>query len=201
MQKKHLLVGDIGGTNARFAMANHHFPGFHDVVELKCADFETSGDAIRHYLGRVDIERLDAVCLAAAGPIIDHAIKITNNHWALSAASLASEFDVDAVRLLNDFEAIAYSIPFIGTEERINIGSVQGTDLVDRAFDVAILGPGTGLGVAGLSSRDGALRPVTGEGGHVGFAPESDLQVELLNVLRGRYKRVSAERRPGPSHT
>ena len=51
MKQRNLLIGDIGGTNARFALANHHFPGFHDVVELKCADFKTSGDAIRHYLG------------------------------------------------------------------------------------------------------------------------------------------------------
>jgi glucokinase len=194
MQNKHLLVGDIGGTNARFALANQHYPGFYDVVELKCADFESSGEAIRHYLGRVDIEHLDAVCLAAAGPLVEHAIDVTNNHWNLSTASLAREFDVDAVRLLNDFEAIAYSIPFLGAEERLAIGPPLGTDLAGRSFDVGIVGPGTGLGVAGLCGRDNILVPVTGEGGHVGFAPETDLQVELLKVMRKRLKRVSAER-------
>ena len=194
MQNKHLLVGDIGGTNARFALANQHYPGFHDVVELKCADFETSGDAIRHYLERVDTEGLDSVCLAAAGPVVDHMIDVTNNHWNLSVASLAREFDVDAVRLLNDFEAIAYSIPFLGAEERVAIGSPQGPDLADRSFDVGILGPGTGLGVAGLCGRENTYVPVTGEGGHVGFAPETDLQIELLQVLRKRFGRVSAER-------
>ena len=194
MAERNLLIGDIGGTNARFALANHRYPGFRDVVELKCADFETSADAIRHYLERIGIDSLGAICLAAAGPVIDHSIDVTNNHWTLSAASLASEFDVEAVRLLNDFEAIAYSIPFIGSRERLVVGALQGTDLEGRAFDVGILGPGTGLGVAGLSSRGGHLHAITGEGGHVGFAPESDLQLELLRVLRGRYERVSAER-------
>ena len=189
-----LLIGDIGGTNARFGLANYRYPGFRDVVELKCADFEESGDAIRHYLERIGIDSLDAICLAAAGPVIDHSINVTNNHWTLSAESLASEFDVETVRLLNDFEAIAYSIPFIGSQERLVVGALPGTDLEGRTFNVGIIGPGTGLGVAGLSSRAGHLLAITGEGGHVGFAPETDLQIEVLRVLRGRYGRVSAER-------
>jgi glucokinase len=194
MKSLALLVGDIGGTNARFALANHSHPGFHDVVELKCAEFETPNAAVRHYLERIGIDVPDAVCLAAAGPVVDGSIDVTNNHWYLSANKLASEFDVDAVRLLNDFEAIAYSIPFISSEDRHTIGKLKGTDLAGRSFNVAILGPGTGLGVAGLCGRGDQLVPITGEGGHVGFAPESDLQVEILKVLTGRFERVSAER-------
>ena len=194
MSNKSLLIGDIGGTNARFGLANHSHPGFHDVIELKCADFDTANDAIRHYLERTGIASPDALCLAAAGPVVDGSIDVTNNHWRLSGSTLASEFDVDAVRLLNDFEAIAYSIPFIGVEDRITIGNWPGTDLSGRSFNVAILGPGTGLGVAGLRGRGSELLPITGEGGHVGFAPESDEQIELLRVLRTRFERVSAER-------
>ena len=194
MVDRKLLIGDIGGTNARFALANQTHPGFHDVIELKCRDFDTSSDAIRHYLAEMDIAAPDAICLAAAGPLVDHSIKITNNHWNLSAASLASEFDLDAVRLVNDFEAIAHSIPFIGPEDRISIGTPPGTDLDNRDFDVAILGPGTGLGGAGLGARDGRLFAITGEGGHVGFAPETERQAQLLTVLRARFERVSAER-------
>ena len=194
MADKQLLIGDIGGTNARFALANQTHPGFHDVIELKCKDFETSSDAIRHYLNEAGIKAPDAICLAAAGPLVDHSIKVTNNHWNLSTASLASEFDLDAVRLVNDFEAIAYSIPFIGPEDRKAVGIPPGPDLEKRDFNVAILGPGTGLGVAGLAARDGALFAVTGEGGHVGFAPETAQQSEILAILRRRFQRVSAER-------
>ena len=189
-----LLVGDIGGTNARFALANHAHPGFHDVVELKCADFETSGGAIRHYLHEVGAGKPAAICLAAAGPVVDGSIKVTNNHWTVSTAALASEFDIDAIRLANDFEAIAYSLPFLGAEDRTVIGRQQGVDLGGRDFNIAVLGPGTGLGVAGLCGRSGQLIPITGEGGHVGFAPENGLQSEILAVLRERFGRVSAER-------
>ena len=194
MATNNLLIGDIGGTNARFALANQTHPGFHNVIELKCRDYETSSDAIRHYLSEAGITAPDAICLAAAGPLVDHSIKVTNNHWNLSTASLASEFDLDAVRLVNDFEAIAYSIPFIGPEDRKAVGIPPGPDLEKRDFNVAILGPGTGLGVAGLAARDGALFAVTGEGGHVGFAPETAQQSEILAILRRRFQRVSAER-------
>ncbi|MCG8371768.1 MAG: glucokinase [Proteobacteria bacterium] len=194
MADKSLLIGDIGGTNARFALANRAHPGYQDKVELKCTDFETSVDAVRHYLTTVGVPVPDAICLAAAGPVVDHGIDVTNNHWTLSTASLASEFDLDSVRLLNDFEAIAYSIPFIGPEDRLAVGAIQGPDLEGRDFDIAILGPGTGLGVAGLCNRGDAMLAITGEGGHVGFAPESDEQAELLRILRPRFGRVSAER-------
>ena len=194
MAEKCLVVGDIGGTNARFALANQTHPGFRDVVELKCADFETSGDAIRAFLDRVGAGVPDAMCLAAAGPVVDGSIDVTNNHWEVSSEHLASSFDVDAIRLLNDFEAIAYSLPFIAAEDRSVIGRTQGVALTGRDFNVAVLGPGTGLGVAGLLGREGQLFPVTGEGGHVAFAPETARQIELLSTLREQFNRVSAER-------
>ncbi|MDJ0708853.1 MAG: glucokinase [Woeseiaceae bacterium] len=194
MADKCLIVGDIGGTNARFALANQAHPGVHDVIKLKCADYETSEDAIRHVLNHFGTSTADAMCLAAAGPVVDGSIDVTNNHWVVSSEHLASEFDVDAVRLLNDFEAIAYSLPFLAAEDREAIGIPHGVALSGRDFNVAVFGPGTGLGVAGLFGRDKRLIPITGEGGHVGFAPETDLQVELLRALRSRFQRVSAER-------
>ncbi len=194
MADKCLIVGDIGGTNARFALANQAHPGFHDVIELKCADYETSEDAIRYVLGEFGVRTADAMCLAAAGPVVDGSVNMTNNHWSVSSEHIASEFDVDAVRLLNDFEAIAYSLPFIAAEDRSVIGVPQGISLTGRDFNVAVLGPGTGLGVAGLIGRDKRLIPITGEGGHVAFAPETELQSEILRVLLSRWDRISAER-------
>ena len=194
MADKCLIVGDIGGTNARFALANQAHPGFHDVIKLKCADYETSEDAMRHVLEQFGVSTPDAMCLAAAGPVVDGSINVTNNHWLVSSERLASEFDVDAVRLLNDFEAIAYSLPFLAAEDRSVIGVPQNVALSGRDFNVAVLGPGTGLGVAGLIGRDKRLIPITGEGGHVAFAPETELQSEILRALRARWERVSAER-------
>lgn len=194
MGDKRLLVGDIGGTNARFALANSRDIGFHDVLELQCRNFENSGDAIRHYLDAVGSPDPEVICLAVAGPIIDGYVNVTNNHWEIAEQALATAFSARAVRLLNDFEAIALSVPFLGRENCVPIGGHGAADLQGRSFSVAVLGPGTGLGVAGLNCYGDVLVPVTGEGGHVGFAPESDLQLAILAQLRERFDRVSAER-------
>jgi len=194
MSERCLLIGDIGGTNARFALATPDRPGFHNVLELQCADFESADDAISHYLAATKAGTPDAVCLAAAGPVVNDTVKITNNHWDISAADTRADFGIEAVRLLNDFTAIAYSIPLLTEDEIRSIGRHEHDSLPKEHFDVAILGPGTGLGVAGLCRRGDALVPVTGEGGHVGFAPETALQIEILTVLREKFDRVSAER-------
>lgn len=194
MKNKCLLVGDIGGTNARFAQATTDTPGFHSLLELKVEPYPTADDAIRHYLDETGAGEPDAVCLAAAGPLIDDVIDITNNHWAISVASISASFGTSAVRLLNDFGAIAYSIPFLADDDSAAIGPYEDFRLPRGDFNVAILGPGTGLGIAGLMRRGNVLVPVTGEGGHVGFAPETELQIELLRILRGKFDRVSTER-------
>ena len=194
MNEPCLLIGDIGGTNARFALATTDRPGFHSALELQCEDFATADDAIRHYLASTKAGPPDAVCLAAAGPVIDDTVKITNNHWDISAAETRDDFRTQNVRLFNDFEAIAFSIPLLTEKEVQTIGRHDHLALGSDDFTVAILGPGTGLGVAGLCRRGNTLVPVTGEGGHIGFAPETPLQIELLKVLSEKFDRVSAER-------
>ncbi len=189
-----LLIGDIGGTNARFALADPKAPGFSDELTLGCADFETAEVAIRTYLGKVGAKKPRAICIAAAGPIVDGRVRFTNNHWSLSVADLASGFGTPKVRLLNDFEAIAYSVPFLGPADCVTAGLLPLPDLGDADFTVGIIGPGTGLGAAGLLRRGGVLLPIVGEGGHVGFAPESRLQMKLLRKLRDEFDRVSDER-------
>ena len=194
MSDRCLLIGDIGGTNARFALATPDRPGYHSVLELRCEDFATADDAISHYLDTINADSPDAVCLAAAGPIVDDTVKITNNHWDISAAETRQDFGIENVRLLNDFTAIAYSIPLLTETEVRSIGRHDHDWLPKGNFSVAILGPGTGLGVAGLCRRDETVVPITGEGGHVGFAPETEQQLEILKVLRNQFDRVSAER-------
>ena len=110
---KTLLIGDIGGTNARFALANPDGVAFSEPRTLQCAEFSNSVAAMKQYLDDVAAPAPDAVCLAAAGPVIDESIKVTNNHWNLSAAEIRGDLGVERVRLLNDFEAVAWSIPYI----------------------------------------------------------------------------------------
>ena len=189
-----LLIGDIGGTNARFALATTDRPGFHSTLQLQCEDFATADDAIEHYLATKNVGPPDAVCLAAAGPVVNDTVKITNNHWDISAAETREDFVIQNVLLLNDFTAIAYSRPLLTENEIQTIGRHDFPALGSDDFTVAIMGPGTGLGVAGLCRRGNTLVPITGEGGHIGFAPESPLQIELLKVLSEKLDRVSAER-------
>ena len=191
---KTLLIGDIGGTNARFALASPDGVSFEKSLTLKCADFPSSVAAIRHYLDEVAASSPVAICLAAAGPVIDETINVTNNHWTLSAEEIRRELETDKVRLMNDFEAVAWSIPHIEDEFLEAIGQVSQQPLPDEAFSVAIVGPGTGLGTGGLLRRNGQLVPIVGEGGHIGFAPKSKVQIDVLEVLREKFERVCLER-------
>jgi len=189
-----LLIGDIGGTNARFALANSAVPAFSNVVTLQCGDFDSAGAAIEHYVKSIDAGAPTAICLAAAGPIIDKRVRFTNNNWEIVADELAADFSIDAVRLLNDFEAIAYSIPFLTKEDSVPIGLPDPQPLSAQHYMVGIIGPGTGLGAVGLRRHGDLYLPIVGEASHGGFAPETKVQIDILEVLRERFDRVSSER-------
>jgi glucokinase len=189
-----LLIGDIGGTNARFALADPKKPGFTSEHTLKCADFASADDAIKDYLKEVGAKAPDVICLAAAGPIVEQRVRFTNNPWTIASNDLAEHFGIDRVRLLNDFEAIAYSIPFLAEEDCLPFGLPESGPLDAEHFTVGIVGPGTGLGAVGLKKHGDLLLPIAGEASHGGFAPESQVQIDMLTALRERYDRVSSER-------
>jgi len=194
MAKKSLLIGDIGGTNARFALADPAKPAFSNVVTLQCDDFESADSAIKRYLKSVKAAPPAVICLAAAGPIIDKRVRFTNNHWEIAAGDLAGEFSIDRVRLLNDFEAIAYSIPFLSADDCLTIGLPDAQPLDVDHYMVGILGPGTGLGAVGFRKHGDLYLPIAGEASHGGFAPETQVQIDILSALRERFDRVSSER-------
>ena len=194
MAGKILLIGDIGGTNARFALADGKEPGFSAEATLKCADFASADLAIKHYLKEVGAKSPAVICLAAAGPIVDQRVRFTNNPWSLAAAELRQQFAISKVRLLNDFEAIAYSVPFLKKDDCQGIGLPDPRPLDGEHYMVGILGPGTGLGAVALRKHGDLLIPIAGEAGHGGFAPESNVQIDMLKALRERHDRVSSER-------
>lgn len=194
MAESCLLVGDIGGTNARFAIADTGKPGFSGEKSFECADFESTSDAIHAYLSEFDVSQLKGICLAAAGPVVDNRIRVTNNHWSIDHGDIRREFDTPLVRLLNDFEAVAYSIVLLEGADLLPVGSPAGHKLSEAEFNIAVIGPGTGLGGAGLCKRQGTHFPIVAELGHVGFAPASDIQSEVMGLLAERFGRVSNER-------
>ena len=189
-----LLIGDIGGTNARFALVNPDSPTFSSEVTFKCRDFPSADTAINAYLKKVEASQPSAICIAAAGPVIDGTVRFTNNSWSLDTDELEKAFDGASVRLLNDFEAITYSIPNLQAKDCLRVGLPSPVDLSVTNYTIGIVGPGTGLGIAGLQKKGGQLCTIVGEGGHVGFAPETQLQVDLLTELRKEFDRVSDER-------
>jgi len=193
------LIGDLGGTHARFALAGPGRPGYSHELTLDCEDYDTAEAAISGYLQRTGKQtgcgyQPSLICLAVAGPVMGGAVRFLNNHWRLDSRNLRLRFPGAQVKLLNDYEAVAWSVPLLQDEELEVIGPVQ-PDRGDKAdFTLAVLGPGTGLGVAGLISRNDYRVPIVGEGGHSGFAAETWAQSDLLEQLRGRFERVSNER-------
>jgi glucokinase len=194
MAAKTLLIGDIGGTNARFALSDSKNPGFAELATFQVTDYESIESAIHEYLRIVGAAEPDVICLAGAGPVVDQRIRMTNNHWTIAVESLAKEFSTEAVQLLNDFEAIAYSVPYFGIEDCEPVGLPDPKPLPDEKYTVAVLGPGTGLGAVGLRKQAGLLIPIAGEASHGGFAPETRVQIDVLIALREKFDRVSSER-------
>lgn len=190
-----LLAGDIGGTNVRFALANEDGSvGYASERSLVCTDYGSPEEAINAYLQEVNAPAPRVICLAAAGPVISGEVQFTNNTWHLIEENLRETFRTEHVRLLNDFEAIAYSLPLLSGSDCINLGPVLAGGLSGGNYTVGVLGPGTGLGAAGLVCHGDATLPLVTEAGHVGFAPETPLQLDLLVQLRQRHDRVSDER-------
>jgi glucokinase len=189
-----ILIGDIGGTNARFAVIGESSRDLHFAQTYPCADFPNLIDAIQHYLEQNDLPAPESMFLAVAGPVANGKVSLTNNHWSISTNELRKAFGCERIQLINDFEALAYSIPEISKVDLLPIGPSQSDLPQDTDYTVAVLGPGTGLGAVGLCKRDGNFVTVVGEASHGGFSPETQEQSELLSVMRDRFERVSIER-------
>jgi len=191
---KPVLIGDIGGTNARFAIASEDRRGFTSTQVLSCSDFPGAVDAIRFYLDQTGLTAPRSILLAVAGPVVQQQVSMTNNPWSISVGELRQAFASETIHLLNDFEALAYSIPEISNDELLPIGTLEPDLPRDADYTIAVVGPGTGLGAVGLCKRNGNLVTIAGEASHAGFSPETREQEALLSLLRDRFERVSIER-------
>lgn len=186
MPSSRYIVADIGGTNARFACVNAEQGGLEQVQIFPCAEFPFLLEAIEAYLSSLDAGAVSSICLAVAGPVDSDPIDLPNNHWTFNRAELEQSLGVP-VTVINDFSAQVLSIDALGGSELHWLGSARPPE----TGVIAVIGPGTGLGVSALLPS-GDILP--SEAGHVGFAPADQHQSELLEVLRKRFRRVSAER-------
>lgn len=191
------LIADIGGTNARFALAATHPDGPPRALaarRLAVADFAACEDAIARFLRDASANPLHAV-LAVAAPVHGETAQITNSPWRIDAAALRQRFGFATVRLLNDFAAMSAAVPQLADRDLTAIGPLAAPDLHDGGDRMlGVIGPGTGLGVGLLLQREGRALVIETEGGHASFAPASEEEVEVLRVLWRRFGRVSNER-------
>ncbi|KQY31208.1 glucokinase [Caulobacter sp. Root1455] len=186
------LVGDIGGTNARFALVDFDGadPRLIEPTSYKGEDYGTAEDAIEHYLAKMGLKHPDQAVVAVAGPIEHGTVHFTNSDWKLSEDSLRRAGGFRTARLINDFTAQALAAPRLAPKDLRQIGPLQ----TSGEGDVAILGPGTGFGAAGMVRRHGVETPLTTEGGHIAFAPFDEVEIEVLRILMNRFGRCSIER-------
>jgi glucokinase len=186
------LVCDVGGTWTRFALADNE-DILHNLREFKTDEFSGFVDAAESYFVQRDanLPRPKSAAVAVAGPVNDGIAELTNADWTIEIEQTKAALGLTSLWLVNDFEAQAHALPWLGSEDLQQIGGGQ----IRMNENRVVLGPGTGLGVAGLvSDRFGRVIAVPGEGGHVTLAAMNDDEADLIARLRNRFGHVSAER-------
>ncbi len=185
-----VLLADVGGTNARFALLGAD--GSLDAIEvLACADHASLSDAAGAYLEGTGATPCRGA-IAVASPVLGDRIAMTNRAWSFSADGVKRHLKLDDLKIVNDFAAIALAVPRLGPDDRAQIGGGAPRD----GHPVVVIGPGTGLGVSALVPVGGAgdtWSPLATEGGHVTMAPVTDRESDVLTWLREK-GHVSAER-------
>ncbi|KGJ96311.1 glucokinase [Colwellia psychrerythraea] len=182
------LVADIGGTNIRLAITENN--NITEILSYECAQFPRLIDVIRQYLAEKQLTNASInACLAIACPADDDLISMTNLPWQFSQKELKAELKLNKLMLINDYTAIAMAIPMLTDGQKVKIGG--GEPIANKP--IAVCGPGTGLGVANIIPVDNNWHCLSGEGGHIDFAPVDELDIQILQYLKTFKKRVSYE--------
>lgn len=183
------LIADIGGTNARFALrAPGRAPG--RFRSLPTRDYPSLAQAARAYLAEMGAAPRRAA-IAVASPVTGDRVRLTNKNWSFSRAGLRRALGLGALTVINDFVAVAHAVPRLRPADWVGVGGGAG----DRRALSALIGPGTGLGVALLVPVGGGRHtPVATEGGHVTLAAGNAAEADIIEGLRAQFSHVSAER-------
>ncbi|WP_372988029.1 glucokinase [Marinobacter sp.] len=188
--KHYSLVGDIGGTNARFALVEQADVRPQAIEVLACGDYDNLDQAVVDYLQKVGVHSVSQACLAVASPVRGTQIRMTNNHWRFDTEEVRQQFGWSAFKVINDFTAMALGVPHVSEANLVHVCGGPGDPRRPRL----VMGPGTGLGVSGLVPIKKGWVPLMTEGGHVDFAPTDDVEMDILRILKARFGRVSVER-------
>ena len=186
------LLGDVGGTNARFAWQDADAAALRDIVSVPTADHPTLAAALTDYLRGIGRAAPPWCAIGIANPIIGDQVQMTNSHWSFSIEAVRQALGFERFVVINDFTALALALPDLPAHELRQLGG--GAAIANAPL--ALLGPGTGLGVSGLlpGTEPGRWLPLQGEGGHVTLAASNAREAAVLQVLRERFGHASAER-------
>ena len=186
------LLGDVGGTNARFGWQANAHSGIEHVLVLPCAAYETLEAAIRTYLELKSLPMPRAGALGIANPITGDVIRMTNHHWSFSISEMQRSLGLQQLNVINDFTALALALPSIAKDNLVQVGGT----VAEAYAPKALIGAGTGLGVSGLMPTDANDHwvAIAGEGGHVTLAAQTESEYRVIELIRQRYGHVSAER-------
>jgi len=195
-----LVAVDIGGTNARFALASIGTDGaitLGEPVTLHTSDYASLQTAWEEFERRCDAPVPRAAAIAIAGPVTGETVRMTNNSWVLRTGALDDQLGLDAVTVLNDFAAVAHAVARASEDQFVHLAGPDQT--LPELGTISVIGPGTGLGVAHFhrfATKDGtrAYLVQATEGGHIDFAPVDQIDDLILARLRERHRRVSTER-------
>lgn len=185
------LLGDVGGTNARWAWQPQAGAALERVRNLPCSQFHAIDACIAQYLRVEDLPAPRCAAFGIATAVTGDGVQMTNHPWRFSITALQATLGVERLVVLNDFEALAQAVPALqGADLRAVGGGVAAA-----GANLAVIGAGTGLGVSGLvADGRGGWSAVVGEGGHATLAAGTPREASLLAVLRERFGHVSAER-------
>jgi len=186
------LLGDIGGTNARFAWQATAGTALIDIATYPGSAYPSLLDAMQHYLREHGKPAPRWCAIGIANPVVGDEVKMTNRDWSFSISAVKTSLGVDRFLVINDFTALALALPALVPAELMQVGGGAAV----AGAPIALLGPGTGLGVSGLlpAPKGGGLVSLNGEGGHVTLAPTNDAEEAVVRELRRRFGHASAER-------
>ena len=184
------LVADIGGTHIRLARIANAAGKLDGQRKYRCADFPDIEAAFEWYLRETGLGRPDHVALAVASAVTGDSIQLTNSPWRFSQTALKEHFGLKSLLVLNDFEALALSLPHIPLEDLCPVG---GGHAINHA-PMAVIGPGTGLGVGAIVPKTfTSWRPISSEGGHMSLSPATVFESEVLRAAWKERQHISAE--------
>jgi glucokinase len=185
-----ILAGDIGGTNARLAYfqpQNGHLNLVSEQV-FPSREYSELGEIVSKFL-EGNSTRPEMACFGIAGPVHHGRVETSNLPWVIEQSRLAKQIRLPSTLLINDLEANAWGIGALESQDLVSLNAVVPSD-----GNQAVIAPGTGLGEAGMYWNGSQHQVFACEGGHADFAPQGELQIELLRFLAARYGHVSYER-------